>query len=99
MSRRHFVFQVGLLIVLGLLYCAQGQAQTASCDPNAPVKVQGPTTTIGPVSFLDGCKFRFLGHALQLANLSCTSLPDTATAVSASTVQAILNATTLPATP
>lgn len=99
MSKRHFVFQVGLVIVLGLLSCAQSRAQSADCAPNAPVVTKGPTITIGPVSFADTCKFRFVFHALQLTGLTCTSLTVTASAVSASTVQGILNANNVPGTP
>ncbi len=101
MSKRQFVFQVGLLIIVGLLSCAQSRAQSADCFPSAPVVTKGPTTTIGPVSwtFPDACKFRFGFHALQLTGLSCTNLSVTASAVSASTVQGILTANSVQGTP
>ncbi len=99
MSKRQFVFQAGLLIILGLLSCAQSRAQSADCVSNAPVKVQGSTTTIGPVSFTGGCKFKFVFHALQLTGLSCTGLTVTASAVSASSVQGILNTNGVTGTP
>ncbi len=99
MSKRQFVFQVGLLIILGLLSCAQSRAQSADCVPNAPVVTKGSTTTIGPVSFPNGCKFNFVFHALQLTGLSCTGLTVTASAVSASTVQGILTANSVQGTP
>ncbi len=105
MSKRQFVFQVGLLIIVGLLSCAQSRAQTppnpgADCVPGGgPVVTKGPTTTIGPVSFTGGCKFRFVFHALQLTGLSCTGLTVTAGVVSTGTVQSVLNANNVQGTP
>ncbi len=100
MSKRQFVFQVGLLIIVGLLSCAQSRAQSADCVPNAPVTTSGKSTTIGPVSFPSGtdhCKFRFSLHAFEFgasATLPCT-ISVTATTVSQKTVQARLNGTLL----